>query len=176
MLIIITETKKPVKGNMLGAIVAVKMLVMKEVKVVSSSRPLKSIVPLKKRERYMTGRNCVAFPNKIYKYMKLLRATQFHMLGLEIVSHYVAFIYEIRSHFKFLFFKVIINFIYIYIYFNNHFKKRHNFICLVWKLCRTMSHLYMKLGRVRHNFVFACEAISATQLRFPVDRHFQNQK
>ena len=29
-----------------------------------------------------------------------------------------------------------------------------------------MSHLYMKLGCMRHNFVFACEAISAIQLRF----------
>ena len=33
--------------------------------------------------------------------MKLLRATQLHMLYVEIVSHYFALIYEIRSHFKF---------------------------------------------------------------------------
>ena len=26
--------------------------------------------------------------------------------------------------------------------------------------------IYMKLGRVRHNFVFECEAIDATQFRF----------
>ena len=46
------------------------------------------------------------------------------MLGLEIVSHHVAFIYEI------------------------------------------------KLGRVQHNFVFAFEAIPATQLRFPTERYY----
>ena len=47
-------------------------------------------------------------------------------------------------------------------------KMRHNFIPTMKKLCRIVSHIYMKLGRVRHNFVFECEAISATQLRFPV--------
>ena len=46
--------------------------------------------------------------------MKLLRTTQFHTLGLEIVLHYVAFIYEIRSHFKFLFFNKSYSIIYIY--------------------------------------------------------------
>ena len=30
--------------------------------------------------------------------MRLLRATQLHMDCLEIVSHYFAYIYEIRSH------------------------------------------------------------------------------
>ena len=40
----------------------------------------------------------------MWRYMKLFRATQLHMLGLEIVSHYVALIYEIRSHFIYLFF------------------------------------------------------------------------
>ena len=32
--------------------------------------------------------------------MKLFHTTQFHMLGLEIVLHYVALMYEIVSHFE----------------------------------------------------------------------------
>ena len=45
-------------------------------------------------------------------------------------------------------------------------RTRHNFTPFPRKLVRIVSHIDMKLGRVRHNFVFACEAISATQLRF----------
>ena len=33
-----------------------------------------------------------------YNRLNVKKTTQFHMLGQEIVSHYVAFIYEIRSH------------------------------------------------------------------------------
>ena len=38
------------------------------------------------------------FFNKIWRYMKLLRATQLHMAWLEIVLYYFAYIYEIRSY------------------------------------------------------------------------------
>ena len=44
---------------------------------------------------------------------------------------------------------------------------RHNFTPCPWKLGRIVLHIDMKLGRVRHNFIFECEAISVTQLRFP---------
>ena len=34
----------------------------------------------------------------MYFIIRFKKTTQFHLLGQEIVSHYVAFIYEIRSH------------------------------------------------------------------------------
>ena len=41
-------------------------------------------------------------------------------------------------------------------------------------LSEITSHNDMKLGRVRHNFVFDCDAISATQLRFPLQKTLPN--
>ena len=49
---------------------------------------------------------------------------------------------------------------------------RLNFVEFYANLLRTFNYIDMKLLRVRHNFVFACEAISATQLRFTRERTF----
>ena len=68
-----------------------------------------------------TGRNCVAFLIKIYRYMKLLRATQFHMLGLEIVSHLYTKLglilncFFLTSHIKFYIYIIYYKILYIYI-------------------------------------------------------------
>ena len=80
--------------------------------------------------------------------MKLFLATQFHMLGLEIVSHYIALIYEIVLHFEL----AIANS--LEAVFSCEIKGyflQHNFIRWVKE--------YTKLGRMPHNFIFVCEAI-----------------
>ena len=53
---------------------------------------------------------------------------------------------------------------------------RHNFVECLAKLLCTFIYIDMKLLRVRHNFIFACEANSATQCHFPVHYRAINEK